>query len=112
MYILLPFAHFYFTNGFKKKDTSAIGATLDVGASLIVLVSSEGQSKKNHDRSTNKDPRKATIWGNHAKKAKLVRTYFEHLFERYSCFFSLVLVSRLPMPAEEMKECVLFDDYA
>lgn len=111
MYIFLPFAHFYFTNGFKKKDTSAIGATLDVRASLIVSVSSEGQSKKNHDRSTNKDPGKATIWGNHTKKAKLVRTRFEHLFERYSRFFSPVLFGRLPMTAEEMKECVSFDDY-
>ncbi|CAL5203413.1 unnamed protein product [Lathyrus oleraceus] len=85
----------------------------DVRVVLIVLVSSEDRSKKNHDQHANIDRGKAVIRGNIANtkgSKQLVLASLIHL--RDIVFpFPLVMVGRLPQTTTEMKECVSTKDY-
>lgn len=50
-----------FTYGLKKKDTIVVMVASDVGVSLVVPMSLESRSNKNHDRPTNKDHGKLIV---------------------------------------------------
>lgn len=104
---------FSFAYGLKKKDALVVEDAPDVRVVLIILVSSEGWSKKNHDRHANIDRGKAVIRGNIANtkgSKQLVLASLIHLREIVFPF-PLVMVGHLPQTTTEMKECVSTKDY-